>query len=256
MPQASGFRGLAKTTADSFGLLGLVHATRNRVRWARKRTDRYLRRVGVLPPAALVPARAYEAACATALDLLTARGHPLGDYIEFGVCHGTSMACMFHAAESREARQMRFVGFDSFEGLPPEAAEEHWTPGEFACPRDVAEANLRNAGVDMARVHLIEGWFADTLTDATRSELNVARASIIMVDCDIYSSSRDALAFVAPLIDEAAVVFFDDWGWRADQGEIGQREAFTEFLAAHPSLRAIECDRYFPKARVFLLERV
>ncbi len=165
------------------------------------------------------------------------------------------MARMFHAAERRNAEAMRFIGFDSFEGLPAEAANEHWAPGAFACPRGIAEQNLAQAGVAMDRVRLVEGWFNETLTKATRAKLDLRRASVIMVDCDIYSSSRDALEFVAPLIDDAAVIFFDDWGWRADANEIGQREAFSEFLAANPALKATECESYFHKARVFLLER-
>lgn len=255
MPQNSDLRSFARSTADTVGLLNLVHATKRRMGRIQRRTDKYLRKVGMLPPAPLVPPKAFQAACEAAIDLLRMRGHDLADYVEFGVCQGTSMRSMFHAAQRRNADDMRFIGFDSFEGLPAEAANEHWAPGQFACPRAAAEQNLVRAGVAMERVHLIEGWFSETLTEETRARLGLLRASIVMVDCDIYSSSRDALAFIAPLIGDAAVIFFDDWGWRADADEIGQREAFAEFLAANPGMKATECESYFHKSRVFLVER-
>ncbi len=48
----------------------------------------------------------------------------------------------------------------------------------------------------------------------------------------------------------------DDWGWRADRGELGQKEAaFKAFMAANPSLRAAALPPYIPQARVFLLRR-
>lgn len=256
MPEPKDFKGLAKSAVDSVGLLDLAQATRKRLSRVQRRTDKYLRRVGVLRPAPLVPPQAYQAACKAALDLLRSRGHAPADYLEFGVCQGTSMACMFHAAQHANLPDLRLIGFDSFEGLPSEAANEHWEPGAFACPQEVAETNLCRAGVAMDRVHLVPGWFNATLTEDTRRRLNLTRVSIAMVDCDIYSSSSDALAFLGPLIDDMAVVFFDDWGWRADADEIGQREAFAEFLVAHPEFRATECDSYFHKSRVFLVERI
>jgi hypothetical protein len=51
------------------------------------------------------------------------------------------------------------------------------------------------------------------------------------------------------------VLVFDDWGWRADRGEIGQKEAFAAFMAANPGLRASPLPAYIPQARIILLTR-
>src|SRR5688572_1750361 len=58
----------------------------------------------------------------------------LGDYLEFGVYHGTSLSCMYEARRQAGVGQMRLFGFDSFEGLPESAAREDagvWAPGQF-----------------------------------------------------------------------------------------------------------------------------
>ena len=95
---------------------------------------------------------------------------------------------------------------------------------------------------------LVKGWFKDTLTEKTRRELALDKASLIMVDCDIYSASKDALRFSEPHIRKHAVILFDDWGWR--EGEIGQKEAFEELLAAHPDLTAEPLPTYFRQSPV------
>jgi hypothetical protein len=210
--------------------------------------------------APLVPEDDFTACCRQAINELKLRnsGKIIGDYLEFGVSRGTSLACMHHALAAEQLGNVRLVGFDSFEGLPPEAAEEGgsmWEPGAYGSALGTTRTYLKRKGVDLRRVNLVKGWFKDTLTAQTRHALKLERASLIMVDCDIYSASRDALFFCEPLIGDAAVIFFDDWGWRSDIGEIGQKEAFDEFLAAFPELSATPLPAYLPQARVFLVSR-
>jgi O-methyltransferase len=180
----------------------------------------------------------------------------LGDYLEFGVSRGTSLACMYRALEHEGLFNVRLFGFDSFRGFPPEAATQGWTPGNAWSTLSATRRYLVHNGVDMRRVTLIKGWFKDTLTAETRDRLGIVKASLIMIDCDIYSASRDALLFSGPMIRDEAVIFFDDWGGRADRGKIGQKEAFEEFLAEFPLLAAEPLPSYLPpQARVFLVHR-
>jgi hypothetical protein len=209
----------------------------------------------------LVPERAFEDCLAAAIERLRAEdpGEPRGDYLEFGVCHGASMACMHRVSERLGLAGLRLIGFDSFEGLPPEAAapdEGPWLPGQYRCTRAFARRFLERAGVDWQRTFLVKGWFRDTLTAATRERHRIERASLIMVDCDICASAREALAFVAPLIRERAVILFDDWhaSGLAEQGR-GERRAFEEFLAAHPDIEASPLPAYSENSEVFLLRR-
>lgn len=181
---------------------------------------------------------------------------PFGDYLEFGVSRGTSLATVYHALAEAGVDGARLIGFDSFEGMPPESAREGWKPGQYRSSLAATRRYLAREGVDDARVELVQGWFSDTLNAETRARIGIGRASLIMIDCDIYSASKTALAFCEPHIRGRAVIMFDDWGWRSEGGQVGQKEAFEELLAAHPDLRAEPMESYLEQARVFMVTRV
>jgi O-methyltransferase len=210
----------------------------------------------------LVPEAELRGAYERALDLLAdGTGPPeLGDYVEFGVCHGTSMTCMAHASKAAGVANMRLIGFDSFEGLPEGVENEdggEWRSGDFRSSERLARRNLKSAGVTDDRYVLVRGWFEDTATSETAARLGVERVSVAMIDCDVYSSAVTSLAFLAPLLADRAVLFFDDWnaGGLAEKGA-GERRAFDEFLAAHPEYRVVdELDPYTPNAHVVVLAR-
>src|SRR5215207_7939075 len=146
-------------------------------------------------------------------------------------------------------------GFDSFQGMPSEASRQGWVPGEFHSTLSATRLCLTEQSVDLDKVHLIKDWFQDTLTGQTRAEYGIDKASLIMVDCDIYSASKEELTFCEPHIHNCAAIVFDDWGWREDRGERGQKEVFQEFLDADPSLSAEPLPSYRKEARVFLVSR-
>jgi O-methyltransferase len=201
----------------------------------------------------LVPERQFTGCVDEAITALLA-DHPtddLGCYLEFGVSRGTSMACVHEAFRARGI-SIRLIGFDSFEGLPAEAADQGWHPGQYSSSRAATRRYLRRRGVPRRRVDLVEGWFDETLTEQTRSALGIDRVSLIMIDCDIYSSTATALRFCVPHIDRT-VVMFDDWGWR--DGAVGQREAFEEMLHEHPEFVATPLPSYLDQARVFMVTR-
>jgi hypothetical protein len=158
---------------------------------------------------------------------------------------------------------VHIYGFDSFEGLPASAAREAgspWVPGQFRSSLPLTKRYLALKGVPDDRVTLINGWFSDTATEATRVRHAMERASIIMIDCDLYSSAREALAFCAPLIGTHTVIYFDDWNAArlAEQGE-GERRALEEFLAGHPELTVEERPELDykdkPDVKAFLVRR-
>lgn len=177
--------------------------------------------------------------------LVTQRGdREFGDYLEFGVFQGSSMTCMYRAATALGLNKMRFIGFDSFEGLPAQADQEDdsvFHSGEYYCSLPYAQAYLNEKGVDMNRVTLIKGWFDNTCNAATAEENNIKKAAIINIDCDIYSSTKTALEFCKPFIKDDTIIFFDDWnsGDLADKG-LGERKAFEEFLEENKQFTAEE----------------
>src|SRR5262245_16199869 len=123
---------------------------------------------------------------------------PLGDYLEFGVCYGSSLACMHDVLVECGERDVRLFGFDSFEGMPKNARQEdtgHWTPGQLRSSLNFTKRLLKERGTDLQRTRLIKGWFEDSLTAHTASRFDLTHAGIIMFDCILYSSTRLALQF-------------------------------------------------------------
>ncbi len=198
----------------------------------------------------LVPEDALEVKYREALSLL--REHvgthaTIGDYLEFGVCHGTSMLCMHRALQQEAIGGVRMYGFDSFDGLPEEADHDDegaWGAGWYKSSYDLTHRRLTKCGVDWRSTKLVKGWFSDTLTPAFLEHHSIVRAGIIMIDCDMYLSAKEALSFCAPLIDGGSIVFFDDWDAggkkRLSDNNLGEQRAFNEFLHEHPELAAAE----------------
>jgi O-methyltransferase len=211
--------------------------------------------------APLVPTRELEGSYRKALRLLTnGTAHDaVGDYLEFGVYVGTSLLCMHRASRAVGLPSLRLFGFDSFQGLPEETAEEpelRFKPGWFRAGYGVVREHLTRSGIDWDRTVLVPGWYEDTLRPDLAEQLGIEKAGIIMIDCDIYSSARTALSFCAPLIRDRAVIFFDDWpGDGSEARGLGERRAFEELLADDPDLAAEELQPYGPKGRVFLVTR-
>lgn len=204
----------------------------------------------------LVPEEQFSASCDLAIETLSTDGHEFGDYLEFGVSRGTSMACMYHARRKGGLLEMRLIGFDSFKGLPSEAAKQGWKPGEFASTLGATKRYLRKAGIHPSKVHLVKGWFRDTLTQKTVARFRLRKASVIMVDCDLYTSCREALWFCEPLILDRAVIIFDEWDCPSNPSSIGERKAFAEFMKAFPHFTSEPLPAYRPEARIFLVTRL
>jgi O-methyltransferase len=184
----------------------------------------------------------------------------IGDYLEFGVYNGTSLTSTFRETEAMGLRQMRLFGFDSFQGLPEAAAtddEGKWKPGAWRSELEFTEAVLDAEGVDRSRTFLVPGWFSETCNPETAHRYNITKASVIMVDCDIYTSTKEALDFCAPLIKDQALILFDDWntGDLAAKN-LGERKAFEEWLAESGCFRAEPFGTYRVKSETFMVTRI
>ena len=131
-----------------------------------------------------------------------------------------------------------------------------WTRGQFKSEYAFTQQFLTEQDVDLDRVTLVKGWFSDTLNEDLLRRHAITRASVIMVDCDIYSSAKTALDFCAPLIGDHAVIFFDDWnsGGLAEQN-LGEKRAFDEFLQENPHFTAEDFGSYGDNSAVFWISR-
>ena len=172
-----------------------------------------------------------------------------GLYLEFGVFQGISLA---RALRSNTAWQKktgrkhvaRFIGFDSFQGLPQFEAGDMlsnygvFEEGQFAdtSPATVY-ATLEREQVTSEGVALVPGFFSESLpAEHTQSIVGNGPVSIIHIDCDLYSSARDCLDFLSGKIADGAVMLFDDWYCYRGRPDSGVHKAFNEWLESAPYL--------------------
>ena len=184
-----------------------------------------------------------------------------GDYYEFGLFKGYSFWHMQHQADRIGLESMRFFGFDSFRGLPEvtgvDATDEAvFYRGQFACSKAQVIANLESKGVDWDRTVLVEGYFDRSLTWVIRQKYGMRPAAVALIDCDLYSSTRDVLRFLAPLIRTGTVLMMDDWNCFDGENARGQRLAMAEFLDRHPEITIGELFDYGDWGKVFVVEEV
>lgn len=127
---------------------------------------------------------------------------PDGDVVECGVYQGGTLHGMAQAAPHR-----RFIGFDTFLGLPSEmwGQDEIHKIGDFADTRFAAVSDLVK-GYD---VELIRGLFPESAKNVHTSGIALAH-----VDFDFYASTVEAILWLLPRMVKGGVILFDDYDWK------------------------------------------
>jgi O-methyltransferase len=119
-------------------------------------------------------------------------------YMEFGVSGGHSFKWWISACTNKECR---FVGFDTFEGLP-----EDW--GTFSKGDMVADIPLIND----TRAVFIKGLFQDTVNDFLNNhKIEPGTRKIVHLDADLFTSTLFALATIAPHLTRGDILIFDEF---------------------------------------------
>jgi hypothetical protein len=152
--------------------------------------------------------------------------------LEFGVFGGESLAQMLHFRDVlrrrlRVSQRVTCVGFDTFEGLPAQRAEDTaapWRERDFAAHIDGVRAKLARKYSDF---ELVKGLFADTLP-TWRERLTQAPPVFVAIDCDYYSSTIDVLEEILPLAPTGCMFYFDDAAIHYWSDRAGELQAVRE----------------------------
>lgn len=118
-------------------------------------------------------------------------------YLEFGVYRGDTLRWW---CENVPAPEARFVGFDSFEGLP-EDWHAHARAGMFAVDT-IPEPPDPRASFEV-------GWFEDSLPGFI---LPPHDQLIVNIDSDLYSSAVAVLRHMEPFMAPGTLIYFDELG--------------------------------------------
>jgi O-methyltransferase len=240
-------RRLKRSLARILGRSPIVFSTASKILW---KLDRSFDSLSVGAPGAIT---------AVFERLKAAGGVPAGHYYEFGLFRGYTLHHAEKTARKLQFDAMSFHGFDSFQGLPVvegiDRMGQQFFEGQFACSKEGVTANLRRHGTDLSRVTLTEGFFCDSLTEELKRRSDFARAAVAFIDCDLYSSTRDVLAWLESLLQDGSMLLFDDWFAFGGAKELGQQKAFAEFQAQHPAWAVDHLFDFEPDGRVFRLRR-
>lgn len=202
-----------------------------------------------------------EAAWQTTADAnYVARCGLNGHYLEFGTYWGRSFFPAYH----RLKFWLRdFYAFDSFAGLSaPLGDETRFSGGDFAanaycCTEASFRAMARLAGVDEARLRVVPGYYSASIRGRSGRDFGIENrsVSVCVIDCDLYEPTRDVLDFVLPLLDDGALIYFDDWRLCRASPRVGERRAALEWLAAHPGIELVEFHRDHWQHQWFIFQR-
>ncbi|MGO8808773.1 MAG: TylF/MycF/NovP-related O-methyltransferase [Candidatus Sulfotelmatobacter sp.] len=141
----------------------------------------------------------------------------------------------------------RPVGIDADES-------QRYEPGEYACDVDQFRRNVEVGGVDLRNVRCIAGWYDKTLTPTLKQELGIEKASIILIDCDLYESTVPVLNFITDYIQTGTVLIFDDWYSYKGRLDRGEAKAFVEWLKLNPRIQANEYHKCGRTMMSFILQ--
>ena len=119
-------------------------------------------------------------------------------YYEFGVAGGDMIR---YWSTQNQSKDSRFVGFDSFEGLPESwenKAEKHFNQGgKFPDIKD-------------SRVSFVKGWFQDSVYEKlSHSEFN--KQCVFHLDADLFSSTLYELFQLHPKLKSGDKLIFDEF---------------------------------------------
>lgn len=207
----------------------------------------------------LVPTEKLQSYFTNCINILhKLRGEDVGDYLEFGVFNGTSLSDAYLVSKKLNAHaQMRFFGFDAFEGLPEESEKEDkgvWKKGFYTCTFEQLQECLKGKGINSQDIQWVKGWYKDTLVPETAEKYQINNPGIVFIDCDTYSSSKSVLDFLAPLIKKPVIISLDDWRlYDLDLKGEGEYRSFNEFLELNPNFHTEEIMTYKRNARSFLV---
>jgi len=123
-------------------------------------------------------------------------------YCEFGVYQGASIACW---ADINQHPDSKFVGFDTFTGLP-----EQWVNFTGVKDKHVFDTQGNIPSIADERVSFVKGLFQKTLPSFVKNqELN--GNLVIHADADLYGSTLYLLTQFDPYMPAGTIIIFDEF---------------------------------------------
>jgi len=158
-----------------------------------------------------------------------------GGYYEFGCHRCRTFRMALSEARRHNVRDMDFIAFDSFQGLPEPTnptAVEMWKQGALSTSESEFMKMIREHGIYVENVRSVAGYYDKSLTKDLQKEFidKGRKISLVNIDCDLYESAVPVFNFIEPLLQEGAVIYVDDMlaGFKGNPTR-GVARAFLEY---------------------------
>ena len=175
-----------------------------------------------------------------AFQVLTYNGIE-GDYAEFG-CFGGRTFALASGAARLVGHDAHFWAFDSFVGLPksgdPRDAHIGWTQGAMSMGEADFVARCHSNGVPAGSFTTVAGFYSESLRPDSPGP-RPGRVCFAYIDCDLYSSTVEALKFLESRICNGAIVALDDYYCYSGTYPSGERLAMAEVFEDHDRWRLV-----------------
>ena len=173
---------------------------------------------------------------------ITAHDSTDGSYLEFGVFTGSSFNFAMKANKKIEKifgkSNCEFIGFDSFKGFGKiKKGDENprFEDHTFSVNEEKVLKNIKKCSKGQ-KMRIIKGFYEDTIKNKTTKDLNIDKARLVMIDCDLKESTRLALEFIRPAIQEGTIILFDDFVFFKGNENKGECGAFNDFRKKYPEI--------------------
>lgn len=123
-------------------------------------------------------------------------------YLEFGVFQGASIK---HFAGVHDNQKSKFVGFDTFEGLP-----EDWKDFSRTLSSRTFSTDGKPPLTDDRRISFVKGLFQETLPSFL-SQYSPSEQLVIHNDSDLYSATMYVLSRANDIIVPGTIIIFDEF---------------------------------------------
>lgn len=158
-----------------------------------------------------------------------------GDYLEFGVYSGGSFIPAYLFAKDNNIN-MRFIGFDCFEGIPSKGKEKkYFERGTCRCSYKEFRKILKDYDINDAII--IKGYFEKILNEKLRKKLNLKKIRAVYIECDLFSATKTALDWITPCLQDGTVLMYDDWFLCQNREDMGEQGATKQWLKENPQIK-------------------
>nr|WP_320191935.1 TylF/MycF/NovP-related O-methyltransferase [uncultured Desulfobacter sp.] len=156
-----------------------------------------------------------------------------GAIVECGVAEGGTAAMMALRSDGLGTGVRIKWFFDSYEGLPEPTIDDYknGATGHFIRPlpkgsclgtlEQVSDLLFNTLGLDSGKIHLVKGWFQDTVPIYREK---VGKIAVLRLDGDWYESTKIPLENFYPQVSPGGFIIIDDYATC-----FGSRKATDEF---------------------------